>query len=411
MWCMVLAVALAGCGTEDSPPSGPAECGEGVQPGSVESLLRWPYLQSVTSRSAVIAWATSDNADLSEVRVGRDPSYARRVPAETEWVPGATGLMALHSVAIDGLHPATEYCYKVVTDGVELAGALRFRTALEDPDSEVTFLALGDYGSGSEEQKRVRDQMNVYREEADLLLTTGDNAYPLASDLFLQVHLFDVYRELMMRIPLFPVLGNHDVAADDGAPYLNHFFLPQNTLREEDREKYYSIDWGPIHFVALDSERSQGEAFSTDGTNMRDWLEADLAAADSPWKIVAFHRPPYSNHPTRTPNGIAQRYFVPLFETYGVQLVLTGHNHFYERFHPFREGARTSTASGGVTYVVTGGGGAGLYDIVVGKDPLQAVGSKSHHFIVGNVIGCVMTVQAIDLDGQVLDQFEMERCG
>ena len=109
-------------------------------------------------------------------------------------------------------------------------------------------------------------------------------------------------------------------------------------------ELYYSFDWGNVHFVGLDTELT--------GPEQAAWLDADLAATDKPWKIVFGHKPPYSSGEHGS-DGAFRNHFVPLIEKHGVQLVLNGHEHDYERTRPIEN----------VTYVVTGGGGRHLRSV------------------------------------------------
>ncbi len=123
---------------------------------------------------------------------------------------------------------------------------------------------------------------------------------------------------------------------------------------------------------------------------------------------MAWHKPPYEGHPDRGPDPLTLLGVVPLMERHGVQLVLLGHNHFYERTKPILGNEASTVEAGGVTYVITGAGGGGLYPV----EPwdLQQVGVSAHNFLVGRVDRCALSIDAIDDRGGFLDRFSLDRC-
>ena len=419
-------------GTETGGMTGiePADCGaDNVAAGSQANLARWPYVQHVTSSSAVIAWgvvapggATPDDAPAGQVRFGRDPAHDGQVAADSVQIIPALpdgGDMVLYGAQLGGLEPATDYCYKVITDGQELAGGLHLRTAPATDDAVVRFAAIGDFGGGTEEQVRVRDQIIAVHERdgIDLILTTGDNAYASGTHVEWQTNVFDVYRELFAEIPFMATIGNHDNKTDEAGPYLDDLFLPRQALLERDQERYYSIDWGPLHFVGLDTERALDDMLPglldpelKDPAQQDGWFRADMEANERPWRIAAFHQPTYSNTDGRSPELRMRQAFVPMFEEFGVQLVLQGHNHLYERYHPIKQDLITTTEDGGVVYIVTGGGGKSLYEEDPNGDPWQVTYAEVYHFVYGVIDGCTMTLTAIDIEGVEFDESVITRC-
>ena len=166
----------------------------------------------------------------------------------------------------------------------------------------------------------------------------GDNAYPDGTDSEYQDAVFDMYLTELRQTPLWPTLGNHDGREADSptqsGPYYDLFTLP--ALGEagglaSGTEAYYSFDYGNIHFICLDSfdtDRSVGGAMLT-------WLQADLAATIQPWIIAFWHHPPYSkgshDSDSETPLEQMRERALPILEAGGVDVVLTGHSHSYER--------------------------------------------------------------------------------
>jgi predicted MPP superfamily phosphohydrolase len=370
------------------------------------TLLRWPYLQQVTSTSAHIIWTTDVHSTPSlKYGIGAPSLPAASVTSRSVSTPD--GDYSEHKAVLGGLQPNTRYNYQIFEGSVNLtpAGQRRFQTA--PSDGGFTFAAFGDSGSGTAAQYRVRDQMLNRQHDIDFFLHTGDLAYVMGAYDEFRRFFFEVYQELLSGHPLFPAMGNHEYNTDNGGPYLDLFDLPATTLDPQDAERYYSFDWGSAHFVALDSEDPLRRISDASDNDMGDWLEADLAADDHTWKIVIIHRPPYSSSPIHTETDVREK-LVPIFEAYGVDLVLAGHNHNYERTYPLRNGTVSTLEEGGIVYVVTGGGGRTLYPVP--GDWFTAARAIAYHFVQGHVTECALQLAAIDQEGAVIDQALLNKC-
>jgi 3',5'-cyclic AMP phosphodiesterase CpdA len=220
----------------------------------------------------------------------------------------------------------------------------------------------------------------------DLMLHTGDIAYGSGTLSQLESTFFASYSELLGSIPAFPASGNHDYETNAAAPYRQVFALPENG-GPEGRERWYSFDWGDVHFVALDTER-------VDAAQIR-WLERDLSDNTLPWTIAYMHRPPYSSG-THGGSRAVRDAFVPVFEAHGVQVVFSGHDHDYERTHTIN----------GVTYVVTGGGGHGTR--AVGRSSFTAFSEDVLHFVYGELDSGALVLHAIDAVGREFDSVRVQ---
>lgn len=248
-------------------------------------------------------------------------------------------------------------------------------------DNPTKFIVFGDSGTGSEAQKKLAGVMGQH--PADLMLHTGDIAYDSGSEEELQRNFFNVYEPLLEKMPFYPSPGNHDYATDSLAPYLRRFA----------KNNYYSFDTHAVHFVSLDAVGDTGDA-------MLKWLENDLKnAGGNKWIVVYFHYPPFSSGSTHGGNKMIREIYVPLFQKYEVDLVFSGHEHNYERMEPID----------GVVYVVTGGGGAPLYEF---GEPLEATAFRAseHHFVLVETTRCGMTGKAITVDDRIIDTFTLRRC-
>ena len=272
-------------------------------------------------------------------------------------------------------------------------------------------MAIGDSGTGSPEQRQIAalmaaDTYDVLLHAGDIAYGntggTGDASYKTFNDWF-----FDMYASLLPFHALYTTEGNHDSRPSNGngVAYLDAFTLPGNggsPAYPDHAERYYSFDYGRVHFVVLDTE------FAFQDTARRaeqlSWLESDLAGTAQPWKIALFHRSPYSAGGEHGSDLAVRSAFTPLFEQYGVQLVLSGHEHDYERTLPTRAAA-TGTA---VTYIVTGGGGAPLYP--AGTASWTAYSASRHHYVRATVTECTLSAQAIGLNGSTFDSVTLERC-
>src|SRR5207249_3646314 len=170
---------------------------------------------------------------------------------------GTTRDFVQYQANITGLQPATDYVYRVSVNGFEVTpgGATRFRTAGPGP---FNFIVLGDSGYASAEQYAIAQR--ILAESPSLVLHTGDVVYNPGGtpgttiDLY-QRNYFNYYYQTMSSVPFFPSLGNHDYGPS-AAPYLAIHALPTENVPFADRHKYYSYDWGNVHFVSLDGHES-----------------------------------------------------------------------------------------------------------------------------------------------------------
>ena len=391
----------------------PAGCGERIQPTS--TLVRWPYVQRVTDTSAVIAFGTSTEVEKSRVVWGYENHWDHH--ALGSWTDlddvvdsGLFGHddLRLHHVELTNLNPGSEVCYRIEVDGEVVARGQSFWTAPATDQSTIRFLVFGDYGSGTDDQRAVRDAMLPYVDSAHLLLTTGDNAYSSGKPQEWQENVFEVYQELLTEMGFYPTWGNHDYATDDAAPALASNFLPENAWREQDKERYWSMDWGPVHFIGLDTEDPGRDIRDSETDDELDWLLADLAAADRPWTIALWHRAAYSGQPNRTPDPTARFLFVPALEAAGAHVGFQGHNHMYERFAPLQSDQPPPEGVLGTVYITTAGGGRSLYDI--GEAEHQVRVERAYHFMVVDVSPCELTMRAIGADGVEIDTSTITRC-
>jgi len=410
---------LVACGTPSEAPEptpeptpapyvepAPPDCGAPVVPGSVEGLTRWPYLGDVTRTSVRMAFGGGDSAQTATVRFGPSASMDSSLTPSRSVIPGSGSDIALFETRIEGLQPGTEYCYAVDIDGTTVASGLTFRTAPDHPDAPVRFLAIGDFGGGTPEQLALAGRMAGRLDRTDLFLTTGDNAYGDGDWDEIHDFVFAPYQDILTRLPFYPTHGNHDYKTDRAAPSLANYLLPENALKEEQHERFWSFDYGPVHFVGLDCV--EGILDITD-TSMIEWLVQDLRSHDRPWTVALWHYPILTGHPERDGDGLMISRVLPILQD-RVDLVLVGHDHFYERFQRLRFDGNTAVADpeDGFHYVITGAGGKSLYDVE--PHPLDVTRVQQHHFTWVEVDSCRLHLEAEDLDGNEIDDFVIDKC-
>ena len=341
-------------------------------------------------------------------------STSRKVDGASRLVPSSRSGLGFdyyhHEVAIAGLSAATSYTYDAALGSAAVMSAA-FRTAPATGTGETRFIVFGDSGTGSTQQRLLatvmsNDTFDVALHAGDIAYGasngTGDASYKTYNDWF-----FDIYAAWLPFRAFYPAEGNHDSRPSNGngVAYLDAFTLPTNGASSsypDHAERYYSFDYGRVHFVVLDTEFAFQDA--TRRAEQLSWLESDLAGTLQPWKIALFHRSPYSAGGEHGSDLAVRAAFAPVFERYGVQLALSAHEHTYERTHPLRDSANGTA----VTYIVSGGGGGPLY--ASGTAEWTAYAASRHHYVKGAVTECTVTLSAIGLDGRAFDGTTLDRC-
>jgi hypothetical protein len=348
-------------------------------------FVRTPYLQRVQSDEITVMWETSTPA-IGYVEFGAGELLERVATSPRT-------ASTLQQVVLTGLEPDTRYYYRVHSVALEDAGGepstvsspiFHFRTGL-GPGTPFTFMLYGDNRTGHRTHTRLIERMQADANEADarFFLNTGDlTTHGSWWDQW-QTEFFRPALPMMAYFPLYAVLGNHEGNHETYYEYLEH---PGN-------ESWYSFEYGDAEFFALNTS-----ARFEPGSAQHTWLEQALAASDATWKIAFFHHPPFSCVPSRKPgNRNVVDYLVPLFEQYGVDLVLLGHDHLYGRSVPVN----------GVIYVISGGGGAATYPAE--PDAVNEICVRVHHYCILRVSDATLELEAITLEGELLDQLVLER--
>lgn len=198
-------------------------------------------------------------------------------------------------------------------------------------EGSVRFAIIGDTGTGTEKQQQLADLMKQYRDAVhfEFVLMMGDNLYGSETPADYRKKFQNVYQKLLDdKVKFYATLGNHDQPNE-------RFYENFNMNGKE----YYRFSEGNVAFYALNSNYMDKKQL--------EWLEGQLAKDSSEWKIAFFHHPPYSSGGKHGSDKSLRQVVEPIFVKYGVNIVLAGHEHFYERIRPQK----------GIYYFISGAGG------------------------------------------------------
>jgi len=262
-------------------------------------------------------------------------------------------------------------------------------------EDSIIFAVVGDTGTGGRNQMDIARQMVVAytARPYGVVIHVGDiSYYGSIADRANEVW-WEPYRPLHDAGVVFEVaVGNHELE-ETISPEADAE-IAERLAVIEGGGSFYSEVHGPVEFFIIDSSTPQITGNAVE--EQLDWLEGALAASTSRWKVAVMHDAPYSASPKRGSNLAVREATHPLFVEYGVDLVLTGHNHIYERTIPQQ----------GVTYVVTG---AGAKVSEIGDAEFIAATVKGLQFMVVAVEGDTMRLQAINERGTVVDEFSLTK--
>jgi predicted MPP superfamily phosphohydrolase len=251
---------------------------------------------------------------------------------------------------------------------------------LPNRGDSLKFLAFGDFGTGDRPQYQLAEQMARLRATFpfELAVLLGDNMYGSQKKNDYERKFSIPYKPLLdAGVKFYASLGNHDQLDQ-------RFFAPFNM----DGKRYYSFK-GPkqkVRFFALESSYLNGEQLR--------WLESELRQSDDDWKIAFFHHPPYSSGDRHGSDEAIREALEPLFLKYNVSVVLTGHDHFYERVKPQK----------GIAYFVIGSGGKLREGNITRNSQLTARGFDTDlAFMAAEIDGDEMFFNVISRPGRVVD--------
>lgn len=261
--------------------------------------------------------------------------------------------------------------------GVAVSNSL-LKVSLPAKEGGVRFGIIGDTGTGSKKQHELAKVFLQYHNAFpfDTVLMMGDNMYGGEGPKDYKSKFEDVYRPLLdKKVKFYASLGNHDEPAQ-------RFYELFNMNGKE----YYRFTKGNVAFYALNSNYMDKKQL--------EWLESELAKDTSEWKVCFFHHPPYSSGGKHGSDKQLREVVEPIFVKYGVNLVLTGHDHFYERVKPQK----------GIYYFVAGAGGKLRPGDVRDNSPItDKAFDRDMSFMVAEIVGDQFYFQAVSRTGETVD--------
>lgn len=288
----------------------------------------------------------------------------------------------LYSYVIEGLEVNTKYFYSI--EGV---GKGSFITTPKEDTTHITLFAYGDSRSTPRHHNRVCQQMiNRYQDNSKQtiaihsgdLLNDGDAEYDWTTEVFPTN--YPALNQFFAEVPLVVARGNHEESGDLFRKYFPY---------EHVKDFYWEFTYGPCHIFVIDQYVNYKP-----GSEQYNWLVSELSNSVKAWKIVAFHSPGWAAGGHKN-NRYVQDYLQPLFIEYGVDIIITGHNHYYSRCEV-----------DGIQHITTGGGGAVLYDPDLSSDKV-VTGDKSFHFLEINIKNEICSVEVARDDGSIIETFTL----
>lgn len=451
---------------------------------SAQQILVPPYLQpgntpTLNAEQMVIIWQTDTLSSKYSVECKlEDDASGKTVPVKISSVSLDFNkqISELHRAVLTGLEFDKTYTYTVLRNNFKI-GEGKFNTRTKKP--QTRFAVFGDCGIGSPHQARVAYQ--IYQKGPQFVLLTGDMVYSFGREAEYRARFFPSYMApiatpnrgagLMKSVPFYMLLGNHDIYSanlskfPDGLAYFYYNDLPlnapifKNSLKAEGSNQViasfakntaprfpvmanYSFDYGNVHITCIDGNYY----IDPQDPALIDWITKDINSSNADWKIVAYHQPGFSSSPTHYDEQ-HMRLLSPLLEKLGVDLVLSGHVHNYQRTVPMKFqpklnaktnlypisstgrvngtftldtsfDGQTRTRPEGIIYVVSGAGGAALYDNTISNNPKLWKTSSSdnwapytvklisdvHSFTFIETNGKRLTLEQIDSEGNSIDK-------
>lgn len=457
-----------------------------------------PYLQPGASsrlvdgaESIIVAWQTEHLPADFEVTFGvKKLDRSAKIARTERWSGDEEDGEARfnYAASLDNLKLGRRYSYRVRGNGRTILEG--FFTTRQPRGSSTRFVAFGDNSYGDISDRAIAHQ--TYLAHPDFVMNTGDNVYDSGLDNEYARFFFPVYNAdvagprigapLLRSVPFYTILANHDVHDKDGQKhpivdfsknpdslaYFTNMHLPQNgptpsqpvpMTGDSDRLAQfracagsrfpqmanYSFDYGDAHFLCLDSNIYVDPSDAA----LQSWIENDLKSTDAIWKFVVYHHPAFNVGDDHYAEQ-HMRVLMPILEKYGVDFVLNGHEHNYQRPQPLRfrptklDGAhnlgskarlipgefivdrkfdgRSNTRADGVLHIVTGAGGKHLYDPAQNENPaswrhaedgnvdyVARMISDRHSISVFDIDGKTLRLNQIDESGQLIDTIRVTK--
>jgi acid phosphatase type 7 len=358
-----------------------AEAQSATAPGRI---TKGPCLLRVCQDRVALMWETDTEqpsgvsyAQGSEAQAYRE-STAEKVTYKSATDSGRKAVY-IHKLWIEGLQPGRVYRYRIAGPNVR-SETFEFRTTPAETD-EVRFIVYGDSRTQPKVHRQLIEQM--LKHPVDFVVNGGDLATSGDDYRLWGPQFFEPLKGLMERVPIYTTKGNHE---GRGGTY-EKLLLPPGS------ENDFVFDYGPLHYLCLDNVSNKKS-----GSRLVDQVVRDAQASTAPWKFVSYHVPTinFGGHKSAWQQSLA----LPAFSAAGIDFVVTGHSHQYERFRPVAPPGKGSW----VTYITAGGGGAPLAPVE--PTPCHAQAGAVYHFCLFHIKGAHLAMDTIDSEGRTIDHLE-----
>lgn len=350
-------------------------------------ITKGPVLLAVYENRAALMWETGTEWPC-KLYYGGDrklDKYVESVPETNQTDQEAVKNAAfIHKVWLEDLQAGRTYDYRITGPGFE-DKIYTFRTVPANTD-KVSFIVYGDSRTRPSVHRRLVKQMKKHK--FDFVVHCGDlvtkgNKYEQWGPQF-----FEPLKGLAETVPVYIAKGNHE--GDNGN--FEKLLIPKG------QSNNFGFDYGPVHYFCADNVTKDIK-----DKVLLDSILTDARASDAKWKFVSYHVPSVNSGGHWSTWGYPD--VLEGLAGAGVDFVLAGHSHMYERFRPVAP--PDGTGGNYVTYITSGGGGALMHSIK--PNSYHVVTKKKHHFCLFNIDGDKLTMDTIGIDGKLIDHLELTK--
>jgi len=346
-----------------------------------QNVLKGPYLIEPGETTMVIRWEVDAKSDY-KMEFGLSTLNTKIIQLDFR---GSKHSAYLYEAVLTQLKPNSTYSYRLA--GHDGQAWYNFKT-YDDNQEQFSFVAMGDSRSNPEIFAKIMQQSSSVNPE--FIISMGDVVENGGNYEQWENYFFSITEGVFESTPIISTLGDHEGDGDNGE--LFRYFLRKKEVVDK---QWFSFDYGSAHFISLDYRHPGNQ-------EMIDWFIEDITSANKKWNFVYMHRPSYNlgGHRSTWGKGI----WPELFREYNIDIVFAGHSHLYERFYPVRPKNQPNAFP--VTYITTGGAGAGLYEVSTNERVL-AKAESVNHFVDVNIVGDTLNLTAIRMTGSLLDEFQI----
>jgi len=366
---------------------------------ALAKITKGPFLLRVYQNRAAVMWETNTQGAgklLYSTNIKEKPNHVVTEPQRVRYKirHGLSNILKkpvfIHKTWLENLQPGRPYFYRIIDYEGE-SDFYSFRTVPADTN-EVTFVVYGDSRTHPKTHRKIVEQ--IAKKNVDFIVHTGDLV--TNGDDYDQWYpqFFEPLKGLSESVPVYIAKGNHEGKSGN----FEKLLVPAG------EKNNFAFDYGPLHYFCADNS-----AKNLDHKKLLKQIASDVQNSKAQWKFISYHKPSLNLGRYWSNWGSPEVFGV--FADAGVDFVITGHSHQYERFRPVTPPAIDCASSRGgssfVTYITSGGGGGLLYNVK--PSIYHARAKKVHHFCWFHIRGDKITVDAIDIKGRVFDHLEITK--